>query len=609
MKVKLSDYIVQRLQEWGVDHVFMVTGGGAMHLNDSIGRPGGLPFVCTHHEQGATIAAEGYARVSGKTSVVCVTSGPGGTNALTGVLGCWTDSIPLLVLSGQVKKETCVAAYPEGKFRQLGDFEANIVPVARPITKYAHFVDDPLSIRYHLEKAYFLTTHERPGPCWLDIPVDIQASQIDPDTLIGFVPEEEYPERDTAELPALCREILDRIRGARTPIILAGSGIRHARAMEEFEAVARRLSLPVVLSCSAHDLLASGDPLRCGRAGVNADRAGNFVVANADLILVLGSRMGIRLTGYNYRAFAPQAHVVQVDIDPAELAKPTIQPDCPILADLKKFLAEMARQMQPLDESTQRHGGWLEWCQQRVWRYPGVTEQHRAESVKLNPYVFLEGLFERLRSDDIVVCGNGAAFIMGLAAGRQKKGQRAFFNSGTASMGYDLPASIGAAFAAGGRRVVCIAGDGSIQMNIQELQTLVHHQLPVKLVVLNNGGYLSIRTTQLGFFGNLIGESAASGVSFPDLQKLSSAYGIASCRIDSLTGWSRIDRLLEQPGPSLIEAIVDPDQMCEPRSASRQLPDGRIVSPPLEDMYPFLSREEMEQNVFLTSNSLSETRP
>ena len=595
--IKLSDYIVRRLRAWDVERIFMVTGGGAMHINDSVGKPGGLSYVCTHHEQAAAIAAEGYSRISGKLGVISVTSGPGGTNAITGVMGAWTDSLPMLVLSGQVKRETCIASYPECNLRQLGDQETDIIPVVRSFTKYSKFVDDPASIRYHLEKAYFLTTHGRPGPCWLDLPLDVQASPVDPAALKGFFPEKEYPSTDLSHLPELCAEISTRIREAKRPVILAGSGVRQSGTVEEFRYLSRMLQVPVVLSRTAHDLLPTDDLLRCGRAGIDADRAGNIVVQNADLVLVLGSRLGIRQVSYNFDGFAPRAFKYQVDIDPAELSKPTLTVDKPVLCDLRDFFAAMNACVSTNGHHFDAHRDWVRWSRSRVDQYPGVTAKHRSDGAALNPYVFLEALSIRFADDEVIACANGAAFIMTFHAVKTKSRQRLFFNSGTASMGYDIPAAVGAAFANDGKRVICIAGEGSAQMNIQELQTIVHHHLPVKIFVLNNGGYLSIRTTQLGFFGNLVGESCGSGVSFPDMVKIGEAYGIPSMRIQSLESMSAVDEMLAAPGPALIEVMVNPDQQFEPRSSSRQLPDGQIVSPPLEDMYPFLDREEMAENI------------
>jgi len=600
--MKLSDYIVGQLADWGVRHIFLVTGGGAMHLNDSIGHEPRLQYVCNHHEQASAMAAEAYARISGRPGVVNVTTGPGGINALNGVFGAWTDSVPMLVISGQVKRETCMRVQKITGLRQLGDQEADIISMVANITNYAVLVDDPLSIRYHLERAWHLAQHGRPGPCWLDIPVDVQAAAIEPASLRGYDPAEDSlaennaGDADFSQLKLACRDILGRIRNAKRPVILAGTGVRAARAVAEFDELFRRLGVPVTTAWT-HDLIASDDPLFCGRQGTIGDRAGNFTVQNADVLLILGSRLNIRQTSYNWQSFAPRAFKIQVDIDAAEFHKPTVQPDLAIQCDLKQFLQELLRQCDAENYQPGTHAAWLAWCRDRVQRYPVVQDRQRQPGPPLNPYYFIEQLSSRLADDEVVVCGNASSCIVPFQAMRLRKGQRLFSNSGSASMGYDLPAAIGAAFARPGKRVICIAGDGSIQMNIQELQTVVHHRLPLKIFVLNNSGYLSMRMTQSGFFHRLTGESAASGASFPDMVKVACAYGIPSIRIDRQSQLERIDRALAADGPALIDVVLDRNQEFEPRSRARQLPDGRIVSPNLEDMYPFLDETELMDNI------------
>ena len=593
---KLSDFVARHLADIGVRHVFMLTGGGAMHLNDSFGQEKRIQYVCCHHEQACAMAAEGYARTSGRLGVVNVTTGPGGINALNGVFGAWTDSVPMLVISGQVKRETCLENYRLTGLRQLGDQEADIVPMVRSITKYAAYVEDPLTIRYHLDRAIYLASSGRPGPCWLDVPLDVQSAVVDETELRSYDEKEDRLEFDLAAVRAACRQIADRLKAAARPVVLAGNGIHSARVEAAFDGLIRSLQIPVALSRTARDLLGSDDPLYCGRAGMDADRAGNFTVQNADVLLVLGSRLGIRQVSYNWQSFARNAFVIQVDTDAAELAKPTVKPDMPVQCDLAFFLEELSGHLARTNVDHRVHSEWLKWCRERVGRYPGVLLQQRAATGILNPYHFCEYLTQQLSEDDVVVCGNGAAFIVMFQAGVVKKGQRWFFNSGCASMGYDLPAAVGAAFARPGKRVICMAGDGSIQLNIQELQTVVYHRLPVKIFVLNNNGYVSIRQSQQAFFGRRVGESPASGVSFPDMVKVAAAYGLPALRIERANMENGIARALAEPGPVLCDVVVDPQQGFEPRVSSRQLPDGRIVSPEIEDMFPFLSREELESN-------------
>jgi acetolactate synthase-1/2/3 large subunit len=540
------------------------------------------------------MAAEGYARVAEKPAVLNVTTGPGGINALNGVFGAWTDSVPMLVISGQVKRETCMATYDLPGLRQLGDQEVDIVRMASGITKYAAMVTDPRNIRQQLEKAWFLTTAGRPGPCWLDIPTDVQSSMVDEGALEPYDCSADEMVWDRDAVSQQCREVIERIRRSERPVILAGSGVRIAGAVELFQMVAEKLGAPVATAWT-HDLIASDHPLYCGRAGTIGDRAGNFTVQNADTVLVLGSRLNIRQVSYNWQSFARCAYKIQVDVDAAELNKPTVRPDLGIHCDLRVFLEEMDRQLSVPDES---HGEWVKWCKQRVERY-SVLDGKQSTEDRINPYHFADALFGSLTDDDVVVCGNATACIVPYQTARLEKGQRLISNSGAASMGYDLPAAIGAAVARGGKRVICLAGDGSLQLNIQELQTLVEYHLPVKLFVLNNEGYLSIRTTQQSFFSDLLGVGPGSGVSFPDTAKIATAYGLPAMRIGPQRCCESIREALAMEGPVVCEVMLDPAQRFEPRMSSRRLEDGRMVSAPLEDMYPFLDREEFRENLLI----------
>jgi acetolactate synthase I/II/III large subunit len=597
--IRLADFVARHLADCGVRHLFMVTGGGAMHLNDAFGREERIRYICNHHEQACAIAAEGYARVSGKIGVINVTTGPGGINALNGVFGAWTDSIPMLIISGQVKRETCLATYQIPGLRQLGDQETDIISMVKGITKYAVLVDDPRTIRYHLDKALYLATSARPGPCWIDIPIDIQGSQVEEIELWSYPPEEDQPDWNLEQLAPVCRAVLSRIQTSQRPVIMAGYGVRAAGAVKRFEAVVEKLGIPVTTAWTGHDLLSSDHPLCCGRPGTVGDRPGNFTVQNADTLLILGSRLNIRQVGYNWRSFARHAFKIQVDADAAELAKPTVPLDMPIRCDLGLFLEELERQLSCSDHRSQPFQGWVDWCKARVSRYPVVLPKHLLPGETINPYHFVDVLFRHLTSEDVIVCGNGSACVIPFQAGRLKKGQRMFANSGCASMGYDLPAAIGAAVAANGRRIICLAGDGSLQMNMQELQTMFHHQLPVKLFVLNNGGYVSIRQTQANFFGNFVGSGPDSGVSFPEMLQLAQAYRLPAVRMGPSNFPHAMLEVLNAEGPMVCEVMLDPHQEFEPKSASRQLADGRIVSSPLEDLYPFLSRDELLGNLLV----------
>ncbi len=595
--IRVSDYLANRLAGLGVRHVFMLTGGGSMFLNFSIGTHPRIRTVFNQHEQACAMAAEGYARITGKPGVLNVTTGPGGINALNGVFGAWTDSIPMLILSGQVKRETYIRSYDLPDLRQLGDQEVDILSMVRGMTKYAVTVTEPSEIRYHLEKAWHLAQSGRPGPCWLDIPVDVQSSLVEETALQGYVPES-APQPGSGPLPDLVAQTLERLRAAQRPAILAGTGVRLAGAVDLFNQVVHRLGIPVTTGWT-HDLIASEDPVFCGRPGTIGTRPGNFTVQNSDVLLILGSRLNVRQTGYSFKSFARAAFKIWVDVDPAELDRPTVRPDLPIVADARAFLGEMLTQLDRCDWDASLHSGWLAWCKNRQARYPAVLPRQRAFHGRINPYHFMEVLFDLLQADDAVVTGNATACIVAFQVARLKMGQRLFSNSGSASMGYDLPAAIGAAVARAGRRVICLAGDGSLQLNVQELQTVAHYRLPIKLFVLNNGGYLSIRTSQKGFFGSTVGESPATGVSFPELEYLARAHDLPFARLDMADFSSPLQQVLDRAGPVLCEVLLDPEQGFEPRQSSRQLPDGRIVSAPLEDMYPFLDREELADNLLI----------
>ena len=473
--------------------------------------------------------------------------------------------------------------------------------MVKGITKYAILVDDPATIRYHLEKAWHLSQSGRPGPCWLDIPIDVQTSLIDPEELKRYDPLED-PLTYAHNLPEICETVLEKLSNAKRPVIIAGKGIRLGNALAEFEQVIRMLNIPVVPGWTSIDLIASDDPLFCGRAGDLATRAGNFTVQNSDVLLVLGNRLGLRQVSYNWNSFARCAYKIQVDVDTVEFNKPTIKPDLAIHADVKSFLVELLNQIGNSEANGRKHSDWLKWCKERVARYPAVLPHHyQSKNGRVNPYLFIDRLFSLLTSEDVVVCGNGTANVVTFQAATIKRGQRVIANTGDASMGYDLPAAIGAAAAQSGKRIICLAGDGSLQLNIQELQTVFHNNLPIKLFVLNNNGYLSIRLSQINMFKRLTGESPQSGVSFPDIVKLAEAYGIQAIRVGYEGLEKVIQDILERPGPFICDVLLDPEQAFEPRITSRQLPDGRIVSSPLEDMFPFLSDDELNDNLFIPS--------
>lgn len=595
--MKLSDYVANKVAELGVKHVFMVTGGGAMHLNHSLGTHKDLECIFNHHEQACAIAAEGYYRLTNKLPLVNVTSGPGGTNAITGVYGAYVDSLGMIVISGQVKWETTVRSTGL-PLRQYGDQELDIEPLVRPITKYAAMVTDPQMIRYHLEKAFYLAQSGRPGPCWLDIPLNVQGAQIDPETLIGFDPSEIQEPWLKTNLEPVAIEVLKKIRAAKRPVVYTGAGIRISGEHEKFLQLVEKLGIPVVSGWNAHDVIWNNHPNYAGRPGIMGDRAGNFVAQNADLLLVLGSRLSIRQVSYNWGSFAREAYKIWVEIDENELKKPTVTPDMPIHANLKDFIPVLAEQ--PYEGPTEAHKDWMAWSKERVKRFPTVLPEYW-KSEKVNPYCLIKSLFDELKEDQIVVTGNGSACVVTFQTAELKKGQRLYHNSGCATMGYDLPASIGAYKASGGKEIVCITGDGSLMMNLQELETIAGWNMPIKIFLINNSGYVSIFQTHRNFFGGVeVGGGPTSGVSFPDFKKIVEAFGIKFRRCENTNELkAAISDTLKESGPAFCEIMVDGDQAFQPKLGAKQLADGRIVSPPLEDLSPFLPRDVFLENMII----------
>ena len=594
MKIRLADYVADFLVENGITDCFTVTGGGAMHLNDALGHKNGLRSVYNHHEQACAIAAEAYARINNKIAAVCVTTGPGGTNAITGVLGGWLDSVPMLIISGQVRYDTSKRGMGIG-VRAGGDQEFDITEAVACMTKYCEMIEDPKRIRYALEKALYLATTGRPGPCWIDIPVNFQGCLIETDELISFTPEEEEndqaPRIDVATVDA----VIEKIKNAKRPVLYAGNGVRLAGGFDVFEKVIRKLNIPVVTGWDNIDMMADDDDLYVGRGGIMGDRPGNFAVQNADLVLAVGNRLSIRQVGYNWKTWAREAFVIMVDVDAEELKKPTLHVEMPIHADAKDFLTVLDERVG--EGILFEENGWQQDC--RTWKknYPVVLPKHYASEGLTNPYAFVKKLSDRLPEGYTTVVGNGTACVVGSHGYTIKKGQRFIINSAVASMGYDLPAAVGVCVSLNKQEIVCLTGDGSIQMNLQELQTILTNKLPVKIFVINNDGYHSIRQTQTNLFGThtKVGIGPESGdLSFPSLEKLAWAYGYpyASCKsnkeIDAV-----LDSAFSTEGAFIAEIFVDAGQFFEPKSATKRLADGTLVSPPLEDLAPFLDREEL----------------
>ena len=584
---------MQFVAEQGVKHVFMLPGGGAMHLNESLGRRTDLEFVCNLHEQAAAIAAEAYAKVTNKLSVLMVTTGPGGTNAVTGVASAWLDSMPCLVLSGQVKRADLKR---DSGVRILGVQEIDIVSIVDSFTKYAVTIEDPSTIRYHLERAVHLANADRRGPVWIDIPLDVQAAQIDPAELPGFTP----PATEVdAGLPAQVRQLLGLLGSSERPVVVAGSGIRAAGTVNEFRQAIETLQIPVLTTWLAMDLLPETDPLFAGRPGSIAPRGANFALQNSDLMLVIGSRLDMALTGYAHDNLARQAIKVMVDIDEAEIRKMKTTVHLSVVADAGEFVRELNRQL--ADASLPRYDRWVRRCQDWKHRYPIVQSEYRELREGVSTYCLSEAISEELSNDDIVVSGSsGAGIELFLLAFQVKENQRVLHSRGLGAMGFGVPASIGACLGAGRRRTICVEGDGSFHMNVQELETIRRLQLPIKMFVINNNGYASIRASQENYFQHLVAADPTSGLSLPDVKKVAEAYGLPSLSITNQQDLRRqIRAVLETDGPVVCELMAPAEEQREPRLSSMQRPDGSMVSKPLEDLWPFLDREEFRSNMII----------
>lgn len=583
MKIRVADYIANLLVENEITNVFSVVGGGAMHLNDAFGQHRNIKCIYNHHEQASAIAAEGYARINNKIAGVCVTTGPGGTNALTGVLCAWQDSIPMLVISGQTRYATTVESTGL-KLRQFGEQEYNIIESVKPMTKYAVMIRDPKEIKYHIERAIYEAKTGRKGPCWIDVPLDVQGTFIEESELVGF-----STPKKTQFSKENCDIVINKIKNAKSPVLIIGSAVRQSGCLSEVYELVSKLKIPVLCPTSIADSFCKSHSLYFGNFGVFGGRTGNFMIQNSDLIFAIGSRMSFKQIGFNFSTFAPNAEKIIVDIDGEELRKNTLKIDMPIQADLVDVIYSLnnfVTQSLPVKEK------WINYCNTLKDRFEPLSESF-CNSSNVNPYFFADKLQKKLQDDSITVVGNSCACVSILQMGILKNGQRLFGNVNCGTMGYDIPAAIGATVAAE-KPVICATGDGSFQMNIQELQTIVHNNLPVKFVIFNNNGYQAIVQTQKNFFGGVLsGCTKDSGVSFPEFEKITIAYGIPykkiTCHDDIDEG---IDWLLSLDSYGLCEVIQDTSQPIEPKVMSKKMPDGTLISPPINDLYPFLSEEE-----------------
>ena len=607
MKIRLADYVADFLVKKGVTDCFSVVGGGAMHLNDALGHKEGLKVTYNHHEQACAIAAEAYARLENKIAAVCVTTGPGGINTLTGVACGWLDSIPMMIISGQVRYDTtaryCMRFTDGLPLRAVGDQEFDIVKCVGHMTKYAVMLEEPEKIRYVLEKAWHLATTGRPGPVWIDIPVNFQGGFIETDGLAGYDPSEDDKALPPEVTEALADEILSEIKKAKRPVFYAGYGIRLSGGYTQFRKALDVIGIPVVTYWNAVDLIENDHPLYCGRAGNMGDRAGNFAIQNADLILAVGTRISIRQVGYNWKTWARAAKVIMVDIDRAEMKKPTIHVEKPVFADAKDFLEKLCLVAAKTGYRREKDF-WTDSCLRWKAQYPTVSEKHLAENGKsANVYAFMKLLSEKLPENSLTAVSNGACCVVGNQAFVIKKGSRMTNNSAIATMGYGLPAAIGTCISGGRRDTVCLEGDGSIMMNLQELQTVITNRLPIKIFLINNNGYHSIRLTQNNLFKehSKVGIGPESGdLSFPDYRKIAEAFGFPYfCAHSNAEADEIVGKALGITGAVFCEIFTDTEQVWEPKSSTKRLEDGTLVSPPLEDLAPFLPREELKKNMFI----------
>ena len=591
--MRISDYIASELSKIAAN-CYTVTGGGAMHLNDAFSKSS-LNIRYLHHEQSCSMAAEAEARISNKPAIVNVTSGPGGINAINGVFGAYTDSIPMIIVSGQVKRETLVKTY-NGKWRQLGDQEVDIVSMVKGVTKYSVCLDNPILIKHELEKAIYISLNGRPGPVWLDVPIDIQAMQMDFN--IQSQPTKDYlVQFDINKLQFQIKSLCEKLKNSKRPVFYLGAGVHISDTKDTIIDIAEKYNIPIITSFNSNDLIPDESDVYVGRAGSIGNRSGNFVVQSSDLLIVLGSRLNIRQVSYNWKSFAPNAFKVGVDIDELELDKPTCKLDLKIHSPLQDFMRLFNIELER--SSTLNFSKWLKWGKERLLKYPVCIEEYWDIKQKVNPYCFVDELFKNLNENEIVVCADGTACVTTFQGMKVKKGQRVFHNSGCASMGYDLPASIGAFYSSSKGRIICLAGDGSIMLNLQELETIRGQNLPIQIFILNNEGYHSIRQTQKAFFSdNISGCGLDSGLTFPNFSKIANAFDFDYFSISNHTELkSKLPDILNTNQKFICEIFLDLNQHFSPKLTSKKLKDGSMVTSSMEDMWPFLEKNELKQNL------------
>ena len=571
--MRVSDYIIQYLRdEYNIETIFTVSGGGCIFLIDSLGHTEGVNYIATHHEQAAAIAAEGYARINNKLGACVVTSGPGATNAITGTLCSWLDSIPVIVISGQVNKEL-TTNYTRLPLRQLGDQEYNIIESVKNMTKYAVQINNADDVRFHLEKACKLATSGRPGPVWLDIPLNIQSANINPEKLDGYNEPVELPQANKFDI----EQVINKWNNAKKPLLLIGNGVRLSGGVDELKKLLTKTNIPTISAVNGNDIINSDYEYYCGRFGTHAQISANKLLNECDFLLTIGSRLYVRQTGYNFKGFAQQAYKIYVDIDQNELNKPTLFPDYKIHSDAKDFISKLLQ-----ENITLSNNEWLKECKE-INKAPKVLQRHRDKKDTTSIYAFIEQLSKVLPKDHHVVTSDGSANVVTMQVLDLVENQRLITNTGCAPMGYGLPAAIGAAIT---NKIVCLEGDGSLHLNIHELQTIKHHNLPIKLIIINNDGYLSIKISQKTFFnGNYVASEKNSGVSFPNYEKVIKAYDLPYFSIKNNNNiYPTLTEFLSQDGPCVLEIFTDPDEFHEPKVIAKLDAEGKFIPGELKDI-------------------------
>ncbi len=592
--MRLADYVIKFLEEKKIETVFTVSGGGSIFLCDALYKSKKLKYVSCHHEQAVSFAAESYSRIKNKPGAAIITTGPGGTNCATGVACCWIDSVPTIFISGQVYLNQTIG---NSGLRQVGVQEFDIVNMVKSSTKYAVIIKDPNRIKYHLEKAYYLSNEGRPGPVWIDVPANIQNAQINPKKLKGFKIIKKKNKNKSLDLKI--KNIANLISSKHRPVLHLGQGVKISGAQNYLRKFLHKSKIPFALTWNASDLIETNHPFYIGRPGAFAERGTNFIIQNSDLYIAIGTRLPFMVTGYNSKDFARRATKVMVDIDKTEIKNTNVNVDKKICCDAKYFFKTLLKYFSKQTKLSKKREEWQDYCVKVRKKYPIVLSEFKREKKTINSYVFIDKLSDLLKKDDIVVTDMGLSFVGTHQAFKVKRGQKLFTNSGHAPMGWGLPAAVGAYYASKRKRIICITGEGGLQMNIQEFATVMHNKIPIKTFIYNNGGYLTIKQTQqLGFNNRIMGSNSKTGLSFPDYQKIAASHSIKYIKIKNINDLNKnIKNILSGSYPVICELMIDHNQEQMPKAINKRMPDGSSVATTYEDMYPFLSAKELNENM------------